>query len=34
MELIGDVLGIDKSAQVTIEKLMLERQLVLNNKFF
>lgn len=34
MELIGDALGIDTSAQATIEKLMLERQLVLNNKFF
>ena len=31
---IGDVLNIDKAEQETIQKLMIQRQLVSDNKFF
>ena len=33
-DIIGNVLNIDKTAQETIQKLMMQRQLVAVNKFF
>ena len=34
IDTIGDVLNIEKADQATIQKLMVQRQLVVDNKFF